>query len=291
MGALRVDYENVESKYKIDLEVGEEQAIKMKTKIDAINEEKQGIIESITDCEKHILLWERKIKLEAETQEALDPNYGRSEVEDMKREIHRMEARLGQLKRKQEDIIKEMELSIDKKEMIQLRNMGKNSNSSSRNNILLNKKQISNIKVNIKSSLKEKKFVIEDIENNANKYNQLLAKLNELSEHLNGLNQQKNGLKDNILQKSILQKVYLNQIVGKQKLIKDIKKMEAMPKDSNKEEEIAKKYEKQLAKLKGMKEQVLSLSTEYPQFESVFDIIVNDDIDQDQEIKKEIKSS
>merc|ERR1712048_240623 len=165
---MRVEYENVETKYKNDLEEGEEQAIKMKAKIDAINEEKAGIVESIADSEKQILLWERKIRLEAETQKALDPNYGKREVEDMKREIHRMEARLGQLKRKQEDIIKEMELSIDKKEMIQLRNMGKNSNSTSRNNMLLNKKQISNMKVNIKSSLKEKQTIVEEIESNTN---------------------------------------------------------------------------------------------------------------------------
>jgi len=281
---LRVEYENVEIKYKIDLEKGEDKAMQMKAKIDAINEEKTSIIEKITDSEKQILLWERKIKLEAETQKALDPNYGKKEVDDMKREIHRMEARLSQLKRKQEEIIKEMELSIDKKEMIQLRNMGKNNDSSTRNNILLNKKQISNMKVNIKSSLKEKKMIIDDIENNTHKYNQLSVKLNELSEHLEGLNQQKNELKDSILQKSIMQKVYLNHIVSKQKMIKDIKKVDAKQKDAdkeNKEEEMSKKYDKQMAKLKGMKQQITSLSTQYPQFTSVFEIICNDKIEEE----------
>merc|ERR1712129_686353 len=162
--------------------------------------------------------------------------------------------------------------------------MGKNNDSSTRNNILLNKKQISNMKVNIKSSLKEKKMIIDDIENNTHKYNQLSGKLNELSEHLEGLNQQKNDLKDSILQKSIMQKVYLNHIVSKQKMIKDIKKVDAKQKDAdkeNKEEEMSKKYDKQMAKLKGMKQQITSLSTQYPQFTSVFEIICNDKIEEE----------
>merc|ERR1712129_230209 len=167
------------------------------------------------------------------------------------------------------------------KEMIQLRNMGKNNDSSTRNNILLNKKQISNMGVNIKSSLKEKKMIIDDIETNTHKYNQLSVKLNELSEHLDGLNKQKHALKDNILQKSIMQKVYLNHIVSKQKMIKDIQKMDGKSKDAHKEEDITKKYGKQMAKLKGMKQQIQSLSTQYPQFQSVFDIICNDKIEEE----------
>jgi len=52
------------------------------------------------ECEKHILLWERKIQLEREMQEALDPNVGQSELLELKKEIHRMELRLEDLRKK-----------------------------------------------------------------------------------------------------------------------------------------------------------------------------------------------
>ena len=40
-----------------------------------------------------VMLWERKIHLEKEMQEALDPSVGQAETTMMKKEIHRMELR------------------------------------------------------------------------------------------------------------------------------------------------------------------------------------------------------
>ena len=61
---------------------------------------------------RQILLWERKIQLEKEMQDALDPTIGQTEIVAMKREIHRMELRYEQLNKKQEKMIKE---AMDKK--------------------------------------------------------------------------------------------------------------------------------------------------------------------------------
>lgn len=41
-------------------------------------------------AERQILLWERKIQLEKEMQDALDPNIGQQEIVAMRKEIHRM---------------------------------------------------------------------------------------------------------------------------------------------------------------------------------------------------------
>lgn len=51
----------------------------------------------IVDVENQIMLWEKKIQLERETQEALDPDYGQPEIKGMKKEIHRMQLRLNQV--------------------------------------------------------------------------------------------------------------------------------------------------------------------------------------------------
>lgn len=54
----------------------------------------------IVEAEKQILLWERKIHLEREMQEHLDPNYGQKEIQELKKEIHRMELRLDDIRKK-----------------------------------------------------------------------------------------------------------------------------------------------------------------------------------------------
>merc|ERR1711998_59609 len=85
--------------------------------------EKQQLHIDITESEKQIMLIERKIQLAKETIEALDPNVGRAENTKMKQEIHRIELRHVQLKKKQEQMIKEMEEAIYRKE--QIKNKGK----------------------------------------------------------------------------------------------------------------------------------------------------------------------
>merc|ERR1712060_419479 len=84
-------------------------------------EEKAGMTQEILEAERQVLLWERKITLEKEMQEALDPNIGQADAQAMQKEIHRMELRLDQLKRRQEQMIKEMEQAIHKRDAICLK--------------------------------------------------------------------------------------------------------------------------------------------------------------------------
>ena len=58
-------------------------------------------------------------------QDALDPNIGQSEIVAMKKEIHRMELRYEQLRKKQEQMIKDMERAVFKREVIQLKYLPK----------------------------------------------------------------------------------------------------------------------------------------------------------------------
>lgn len=67
------------------------------------------------------MLWQRKIHLEQEMQQALDPSVGELETTAMKKEIHRMTLRLEQLKRRQEQLIVEMERAVYKRQAIQLK--------------------------------------------------------------------------------------------------------------------------------------------------------------------------
>lgn len=106
----------------------------------------------IVKAERQILLWERKITLEKEMQEALDPNIGQTEIVAMRKEIHRMELRYDQLKKKQEEMIKDMERAIFKRETIQLKYLPKveKKNAEDRSSQGKLSRQVANLKQTLK---------------------------------------------------------------------------------------------------------------------------------------------
>ena len=97
----------------------EAEAAAMEAEIVALKEQKEGLLLDVTEAEKQVMLLEKKIALERETQAALDPEVGAAEVRAMEREIHRMRLRYAQLQRRQEQMIAEMERQIYKRDNIE----------------------------------------------------------------------------------------------------------------------------------------------------------------------------
>ena len=64
------------------------------------------------------MLWEKKIQIAKETQAALDPNIGATEIKEMTLEIHRMKLRLASMQKLQEKMIAEMEKAVYRRESI-----------------------------------------------------------------------------------------------------------------------------------------------------------------------------
>jgi len=116
-----------------DLEV---EAVTLESKIEARTEEKKRVVAEVVETERQIMLWERKIQLEKETQAALDPDVGGDVVGAMKKEIGRMETRYNELKKRQERLMQEMEKAVYKRELITTKAMlaaasGKNNSHAS----------------------------------------------------------------------------------------------------------------------------------------------------------------
>merc|ERR1719440_1797977 len=88
--------------------------------------------------------------LEKEMQEALDPNVGNAEASAMEKEIHRMELRLDQLKRRQESMIMEMERAIHKRDAIALKFEPKAKKSKAVTTTANLKRQIQSLKNNLR---------------------------------------------------------------------------------------------------------------------------------------------
>ena len=72
----------------------------------------------LLNARRQMMLWEKKIQLAKETQSALDPNVGATEIREMSLEIHRMTLRYASMLKLQEKMISEMERSIYRRESI-----------------------------------------------------------------------------------------------------------------------------------------------------------------------------
>ena len=116
---------NIENEFQQKLKELENETIKLEDQITKLKESKAELLAEIVEAERQILLWKRKTQLEQEMQEALDPTIGQTEIVAMRKEIHRMKLRYDQLRKKQEELIKDMERSVFKRETIQLKYLPK----------------------------------------------------------------------------------------------------------------------------------------------------------------------
>ncbi len=117
----------LQTEFQEELKELEQDSLKMDDKIAATVTTKDKLLNDILESERRIKLWEKKIQLEKETQAALDPSVGESDVAEMTREIHRMKLREETLKREMEKAVKEMERAVMKHEAIALRHAKDNA--------------------------------------------------------------------------------------------------------------------------------------------------------------------
>uniref|UniRef100_K3WH79 Coiled-coil domain-containing protein 40 n=1 Tax=Globisporangium ultimum (strain ATCC 200006 / CBS 805.95 / DAOM BR144) TaxID=431595 RepID=K3WH79_GLOUD len=115
----------LEMEFKRELKDLEAEAIQMEQLAATLKSEKQDILDRIVEVERQIMLWEKKIQLEKETQAALDPEVGQAEAKSMEKEIHRMRLRLEALQRSQEQMLQDMEQAIHKRDLIAMRGRSK----------------------------------------------------------------------------------------------------------------------------------------------------------------------
>eukprot|EP01041_Mallomonas_annulata_P004007 gene4007-7982_t len=108
----------------------EKASVTLRGDIAELRSAKAACLEEIMDTERQALLWEKKIQLDKETREALDPTVGQAENSTMEKEIHRMTLRLEALKREQERLSVELENAVNKRATIATRYKAKASTGS-----------------------------------------------------------------------------------------------------------------------------------------------------------------
>lgn len=178
-GKLLNENVNIESEFGQKLKDLERESVTLEVQIDALREEKADLLNQIIECERQILLWERNYQLEREMQDALDPNVGQSEIEDLKKEIHRMELKYNSIKKAQDEIQVEMIRAAKKKESIQVKSMKKPSVEKPAKDPE-NSNQLKKVVQNLKQTYNKIVKNIQDIDRNINTKQQELEKVNAL---------------------------------------------------------------------------------------------------------------
>lgn len=198
---MKLEHENynIESEFVEKLKELEKDSVRLEVKIDKLKEEKADLLSEIVEAERQILLWERKIQLEKEMQEALDPNIGQSELQQLKKELHRMELRLEELRKKQDQLIQEIERTIEKRESIQFKYTNKDKVEASGSATLKKKssvkqpqtttqvsKQVNTLKTTLNQTLQNAKQIEGNIKQLRAEGEQINKQIESLNDRLSG---------------------------------------------------------------------------------------------------------
>ncbi|XP_061866869.1 coiled-coil domain-containing protein 40 isoform X2 [Colius striatus] len=110
-----------EKEFVCSLKAAEKESLEMQERHSQLTEEKERLLNSLVEAEHQIMLWEKKIQLTREMCAVVESEAGQGEIRAMRTEIHRMQLRYGQLRRQQERLIRDMEASVSRREVIVLR--------------------------------------------------------------------------------------------------------------------------------------------------------------------------
>jgi len=99
-------------------------------------------------------------------QEQLDPNVGQHDIKNLKKQIHIMELQLDDIRKKQDQLIIEIERSVYKRESIQLKYTNKNKNLDLKDKTKGNPTQIAkNIQI-LKATINEATKHLKEMDSN-----------------------------------------------------------------------------------------------------------------------------
>jgi len=271
---------NIQSEFMEKLKELEKSNVNTELEIDRLKEEKAELLQSIVEAERQILLWERKITLEKEIQEALDPNIGQSELQLLKKEIHRMELRLEELRKKQEESIMEMERAVYKRDAISLKYTKADDSDNKKAPDAANTTQINKQIVNLKNALSQATKNKGQYDNMLRQKQDEIDQVNNLIEQ--GLDKSNDAENDLNIQTALLTQRKIERITNVFEIVKlqttykgyDAIAANKFKLESN-EQTVKAKFAEQREINMGMMEVLQRIAGEYPQYAPLVDSLIS----------------
>lgn len=111
----------------------EEQSVRLEVQITDVKNKRDTMMDQMPEVESQIKQWEKKIQVEKETQAELHTSKDAIDTKGMQKEIQKMKHRLESLVRVQEQLLRDMELAIHKREDIAVKYKNTKYNESTQN--------------------------------------------------------------------------------------------------------------------------------------------------------------
>jgi chromosome segregation ATPase len=267
---------SIESEFVERLKEFEKESVRLEISIDNLREEKAVRLAEIVEAERQILLWERNIELEKEVKSELDPNIGQSELKDLKNEIHKMQLKLNDIKKKQEVLQTEMVREVPKREAIELK-YTKPKEDKKRG-----AKSVPRTSAQMESSLKMLKHQIEKTTTNSKEvervlkgkqgeHHEIIERIEEMSEHLSNAEADVSGLSNQLALAKIQKQVNLHGITERQKVAQKVEEIRLKKaKLTMGEARLRDEYERTAAKNKEVAGMVHELMERLPHYQDLF---------------------
>ncbi|TPX41008.1 hypothetical protein SeMB42_g05780 [Synchytrium endobioticum] len=146
----------LEHNFRSKLKEAELESVRLEQSIDDSKADRERALQGLVEAERQILLWQKKIQIAKETQAALDPDQGASEIREMTAEIHRMRLRAASLTKLQEQLVQEMERAVLRRGSIAFRaGVNKATGNESGKDIL--KRQAQDVGKKLKQAMSDAK--------------------------------------------------------------------------------------------------------------------------------------
>ena len=171
---------DVEIQFKEKLTAMENETVKLEMEIEVLREEKADTLAQIIETERQLHLWERKIELQEQMQKIIKPESGLKEIDEMKSYIHRQKLLYKKLQAEQDDIIKNMERSVQRRDFIKVRYPVDEFGTGNVKQKVNKTKEINDLMEQINHINRKKKEYSNKITNTKNQVNELNNEINQL---------------------------------------------------------------------------------------------------------------
>ncbi|XP_043971231.1 coiled-coil domain-containing protein 40 [Gambusia affinis] len=118
---LELENLEMETDFRNKLKDAEEQSASLHMKLEATQEEKENLLKCLLEAKQQIMLWERKTHILKETRSVVEFDISQGDIQKMNTEMHRMELHIDKLKRRQEQLMRESEKAVERREYLDIR--------------------------------------------------------------------------------------------------------------------------------------------------------------------------
>lgn len=254
----------------------EHEALAIEGQINNTRQAKKELLEELVEVEKQIMYWEKKIDIQKEIQESLDPEVGQEEITKMKKEIHIMEQRLLELKRSKKRKIEEISKCVSKRNIINMKGQAQSQKKVDTQASV--KKEISRVSTVLEQKKKDSTQLYKELRNLQEKASQYAQQLQLEREDDERLIQEKNHLEHELetlqWKKTVVRQKKDLELQRQQKLEKLLSNQYSarIPKAQKREEEFM--FQNELTE--NISQIILELTNFYPQYSDQLQLFLPD---------------